>query len=316
MKREAFVISGSTRGYAAVIGAALLWASCGTVGKALFHGGMSPFQLVQIRVTFSTVFMALAFLLVDRSLFRIRRGDLLYFFLLGGVVLVLVQFSYFMAISKIQVAAAILLEYLAPVLVAVYSMAFWQERVTVPKVTALVLAMAGCYLVVGAYNLQILQMNREGILWGLLAALSFGSYTLLGERGMHRYRPWTVVFYAFLFAGLTLNVLHEPFQYFRAAYTPRQWLVLLYVVMAGTILPFGLYFMGVNYIRSTRTMITATLEPISAAFMAFFLLGEVLEPLQAMGGILVVAAIVLLQLGRERDELAPDRVRQHRPASP
>jgi len=38
----------------------------------------------------------------------------------------------------------------------------------------------------------------------------------------------------------------------------------------GTILPFGLYFMGINYIRSTRALITATLEPISAGFMAFF----------------------------------------------
>jgi len=303
------MISGSMKGYSAVIGAALLWASCGTVGKALFQSGMSPFRLVQIRVTVSTVLMALTFLIVRRSLFRIRRSDLAYFFIAGGIVLVLVQFSYFMAISKIQVAAAILLEYLAPVLVAVYSMAFWKERVTVPKLAALLLAMTGCYLVVGGYNLDILQMNREGILWGLLAALSFASYTLLGERGMHRYAPWTVVFYAFLFAALTLNV-HEPFQYFRVSYTPGQWAILSYIVVAGTILPFGLYFLGVNYIRSTRTMITATLEPISAAFMAFFLLGEVLEPLQAAGGILVVAAIVLLQLGREKDDLAPERIRE------
>jgi len=56
-------------------------------------------------------------------------------------------------------------------------------------------------------------------------------------------------------------------------------------------------------------MITATLEPISAAFMAFFLLGEVLEPLQISGGILVVAAIVLLQLQKEQDELAPELIR-------
>lgn len=220
-----------------------------------------------------------------------------------------VQLSYFLAISKIQVAAAILLEYLAPILVAFYSICFWKERLTASKLTALLLAMTGCYLAVGGYDLQLLHMNRLGIMWGLIAAVSFASYTLLGERGMHRYRPWTVIFYAFLFAALSLNIIYEPFNYLRAGYSANQWVCLLYIVIIGTILPFGLYFIGVNHIRSTRTMITATLEPISAAFMAFFLLGEVLEPLQILGGILVVAAIVLLQLQKEQDELAPELIR-------
>lgn len=304
------MISGATRGYVAVMGAALLWASCGTVGKALIQTGITPFQLVQVRATFSAVVIGLFFLFGKRSQFRIRPGDLWYFLLLGGA-LVLLQFTYFMTISKIQVAAAILLEYLAPILVAAYAVAFWKERLTAPKLAALLLAVGGCYLVVGGYSLDLLRMNREGILWGLFSALAFAVYTLLGERGMHRYRPWTVAFYSFLFAAAILNVVHEPFRFLRVSLTPGQWGVFLYIVFAGTVLPFGLYLLGVNYIRSTRTMITATLEPISAAFMAFFLLGEVLGPLQVAGGLLVVAAIVLLQLGREFDALAPDEVRRY-----
>jgi drug/metabolite transporter (DMT)-like permease len=304
------MISGSTRGYLAVMGAALLWASCGTVGKAIIQTGITPFQLVQIRATISTALIGLIFLTGQPSRLRIRPADLWYFLLLGGA-LVLVQYSYFMTISKIQVAAAILLEYLAPILVAAYAVTFWKERLTAPKLAALLLAVGGCYLVVGGYSLDLLRMNREGILWGLFSALAFAAYTLLGERGMHRYRPWTVVFYSFLFAALILNVVHEPFRFLRVSLTPGQWGVFLYIVVAGTVLPFGLYFLGVNYIRSTRTMITATLEPISASFMAFFLLGEVLRPLQVAGGLLVVAAIVLLQLGREFDALAPDEVRRY-----
>ena len=61
----------------------------------------------------------------------------------------------------------------------------------------------------------------------------------------------------------------------------------------GTAIPFGLYFVGINYIRSTRASITATLEPISAGFIAYLFLGEILEPLQILGGVLVIAAIVL-----------------------
>jgi drug/metabolite transporter (DMT)-like permease len=77
----------------------------------------------------------------------------------------------------------------------------------------------------------------------------------------------------------------------------------------GTAIPFGLYFVGINYIRSTRASITATLEPISAGFIAYLFLGEILEPLQIFGGVLVIAAIVLLQLQSEQDELTPELIR-------
>ena len=74
-------------------------------------------------------------------------------------------------------------------------------------------------------------------------------------------------------------------------------------------IPFALFFIGVNFIRSTRASITATLEPISAGFLAYLFLGEGLAPLQVVGGAMVVGAIVLLQLKREQDELAPALIR-------
>jgi len=162
---------------------------------------------------------------------------------------------------------------------------------------------------IGGYNLHLMQMNRVGILCGLASALCFASYTLLGERGMRRYSPWTVLFYAFLFATFTWHIIYSPFQYLRVGYSLNQWVWLLYISVIGTLVPFSLFFVGVNFIRSTRASITATLEPISAGFFAYFFLGEVLEPLQVVGGALVVGAIVLLQLRREYDELAPALIR-------
>jgi len=83
----------------------------------------------------------------------------------------------------------------------------------------------------------------------------------------------------------------------------------MYIVVMGTIIPFGLYFIGINHIRSTRASITATLEPIAAAFMAFFLLGEMPGHLQILGGIMVISAIVLLQLQKEHDGMSPYMIR-------
>jgi drug/metabolite transporter (DMT)-like permease len=304
--------SSSAKGYLCVVAAALMWASSGTAGKALFDAGMSPFDLVQIRVTLASAIIFLVFLIFSRDLLRLRAKDIPFFLLLGSGVMAVVTGSYLYTISKIQVAAAILIQYLAPIFVAIFAMLFWKERPTFLKITALFLAFGGCFLVVGGYNLELLKMNLLGILGGLTSAITFAGYSLLGERAMHRYRPWTVIFYALAFSALTWHVVYPPFTYVRAGYSLAQWGWIFYIAVVGTVLPFGLFFAGINHIRSTRASITATLEPIFAGFLAFMLLGERLLLLQVIGGAMVILAIVLLQLQHEHDELAPALIRTQR----
>ena len=301
--------SSSAKGYLYVITAALMWASSGTAGKALFDAGMSPFDLVQIRVTLASAILFLVFVIVSRDLLPIRPRDIPFFLFLGGVVMAVVTGSYLYTISKIQVAAAILIQYLAPIFVAIFSMLFWKEQPTFLKITALFLAFGGCFLVVGGYNLDLLKMNLLGILGGLTSAITFAGYCLLGERAMHRYKPWTVLFYALAFAALAWHVVYSPFTYLTAGYSLAQWGWIFYISIVGTIMPFGLFFAGINYIRSTRASITATLEPIFAGFLAFLLLGERLLLLQIIGGCVVILSIVLLQLQQKHDELAPALIR-------
>jgi drug/metabolite transporter (DMT)-like permease len=253
--------------------------------------------------------LAAALGIFSRKLLRIRAKDLGYFLLLGGIAMAMVQGAYLYAISEIQVAAATFLQYLSPILVAFFSICFWNERLTVSKLAALTLALSGCYLVVGGYDLQLLHMNRLGLMGGLGSAVCAAGYTLLGERGMHRYGPLTILFYGLAFAALTWHILYPPFHYVTAGFSLNQWGWILYISVLGTIFPFGLYFMGINHIRSTRAVITATLEPISAGFMCFFFLGEVLAPLQIMGAALVIGAIALLQLVREHDKMTPELIR-------
>ena len=209
---------------------------------------MTHFELVQIRVTLSALILAAAFGIFARKLLRIRAKDLGYFLLLGSIAMAMVQGTYLYAISKIQVAAAIFLQYLSPILVAFFSICFWNERLTVSKLAALTLALSGCYLVVGGYDLQLLQMNRLGIMGGLGSAVCAAGYTLLGERGMHRYGPLTILFYAMAFAALTWHILYPPFYYITAGFSLNQWGWILYITVLETIFPFGLYFMGIDHI--------------------------------------------------------------------
>lgn len=304
--------SGTAAGYLSVATAALLWASSGVAGKALFAQGIPPLALVQLRVTAAAGLLLVWFGLARPGLLRIRRRDAAYFAVLGGLALAAVQATYFYAISKIHVAAAILLQYTSPVWIASFAVFFWKEKLSALKAASLACALLGAYLVVGAYDLSVSELDRAGVVAGLASGACFAAYSLLGERGMHRYSPWTVLCYGLVFAAGSLHVLYPPFHYLFAGYTPAQWAGIAYVAVAGTLVPFGLYFVGVNHIRSTRASITAILEPIAAGGLAFFLLGEALTLPQAMGGALVLGALVLLNLEQETPELTPASVRARR----
>jgi drug/metabolite transporter (DMT)-like permease len=296
-------------GYLFVVLAATCWASGASASKFLFTSGVTPFQLVQLRITTAVAFLFLWLLWRHRSLLRIDRRDVPYFLLLGTFGMAAINITYLYAISKLNVAAALILEYLAPVIIAIYTAVFQRERLSVLTIVAIFAAVAGCYLVVGAYNLDILQLNIAGILSGLGAACAFAWWSVHGEYGMHRYNPWTVLFYALLVAAVEWNILHPPLEAFLQPYTPATWGWVVFVAVVGAILPFGLYYEGINRIRATRASITSTIEPIVAGLLSFIFLGEAMAPLQMAGGALVIAAIVLLQLKQEHDEKTPALIR-------
>ncbi len=301
------------RGYLLVSLAALMWAVSGSAGKFLFNQGITPYEVVQSRLLISAVFLFFYLRLRAPKLLRIARGDIGYFLVLGIVGMALVQFAYFFTISKIKVAAAILLQYLAPSLIALHAVICAKEKITPLLVGAIIGALGGCYLVVGGYNLDLLSMNQVGILSGLVSAFSFAWYSIHGERGMRRYSPWTVHFYSLFFAALFWNIAYPPLASLTRSYTPAQWGWIIYIAVFGTLIPFGLYYAGINLIRSTRASITATLEPILAGLFSYLFLGESLSPIQLFGAFLVICSIIVLQLKREYDAATPSLLRsRHR----
>lgn len=307
-------VHSSSRGYLYALAAAVLWGGSGAAAKFLFHSGMTPFELVQARLTITAAGLLLWLGLRRPERLRIDRKDIAYFAVFGVVGMAGVQFTYLFAISKIHVAAAILLQYLAPTFIVLHSVVFARERLNRVTLAALAGATLGCYLVVGAYNLDLLTMNLAGIVSGLLSAVCFAWYSIHGEYGMRRYDPWTVLFYAMLFAALVWNVCHPPLAVFRRGWEASQWLWMAYIGILGTMVPFGLYLESINLIRASRASITATLEPITAGVVAYFFLGETMAPLQLLGAVLVIAAIILLQLTKAEDANAPARLRMERNA--
>jgi drug/metabolite transporter (DMT)-like permease len=282
------------------MGAALLWASGATAGKDLITSGITPIQLVQARSLLSAIAIGAAIAVFRRPLFAVRPADLLRIALLGALALAGTQISYFSAIERIPVAAAILLQYQSVVLVFAFSATFLGERPSIAKVASVVIALGGCALVVGVFDPTLFADNLTGTAWGLAAAVCFAAYSLGSERMIRRYSPWTVLFYALLFSfGVCLAADPGAARAVVACGTGAQ-LQLLAVALLGTALPFGLFSMGIARIRATRASIVAVFEPVFAALLAFAFLEERLGAPQIAGGLAVIGAIALLQIDRGR----------------
>ena len=279
---------------------ATLWGISSVVAKSLFMIGVLPAELVQIRLTIAAFTLFLILLFFDRRKMIISLNDLPYLIILGFVGVAGTQFTYYYTISKIHIGPAILIQYLFPIWVTIYAFLFQKEPFHKLKVASLFLATLSCYLVVGGYQINLLRLNRIGIASGIVSSFFNAFYTLYGEKGLKKYDPWTVILYGFGFGAVFYWILISPMKVIAKGYSFKIWVAFLYIAIFSTLIPFGLYFKGIKRMRATRASITATWEPVVAGLTAYFVLDELLHPSQVIGGIGVIAAVILLQLVKER----------------
>jgi len=294
------MIKRETQGYLYILIGSTLWGISSVVAKALFNIGLPPTELILVRLTLATLILLIILLLYDRRRIIISLKDLPYFLILGFIGVTGMQFFYYFTISKIQVGPAILLQYLQPVWVSLYAFLFQREPISRTKAVALLLAVVGCYFVVGGYQMDLFLLNRVGIMSGLIASFFFTFYALYGEKGLKKYDPWTLLLYGFGLSAVFYMIVVSPVKIISDGHPLKVWIAFFYIAVFSTLLPFGFYFKGMERIRATRASITSTWEPVVAGGAAYLVLGEVLSPLQVLGGVGVIAAVVLLQLAREK----------------
>jgi len=303
-------VSPTTKGVMTCLAAALLWGANGVVSKYLMNGGITPFVLSQGRLTFASI-MTIGWLAFTKpKLLVLRPRDIIHFVLLGSIGMAGVNACYFAAISRIPTAAAILIEYMAPALIALYAWGFMDQKMGPMKWIALLVAMGGCYFVVGGHNVELLKLNFGGLFWGLGAAFTYSFYIIYSEYTLRTYSPWTLLCYALIVAALTWNIVLGPAHLVTMGWSPTSWTLIFLSSSIGTVLPFALFAGGIDLLRSTRATIIATFEPIAAGLIAFLFLGEHLHGPQILGGLAVLTAVVLIQWEKEHDELAPAMIKK------
>jgi drug/metabolite transporter (DMT)-like permease len=301
----------SSTGYLLALLAAACWATGGLTAKWLFTSASSatadwplpPLGLAIEPTTLSAGRAVSAFLILLVSLalarpadLRVKRSNLPFLVVFGVVGLAGVHYTYFKAISLTSVATAILLEYLAPILVLAVGVAFMGHRFTWALPAGIALSVSGCALVVGAIGGEGLVVSPAGIAWGLGAAVFFAAYSLMGSHAAGRISPFTMLVYGLGFASVFWLAVLGIDPLVRIVTDPPLLLATLFVAVIGTVVPFSAFLLALHHIPPTNATVTSTAEPFIAAVGAFVLFGEALSLLQLIGGVLVVAAIIVVQL--------------------
>ena len=296
-------------GYAMVWTAALLFAVNGTVSKVILESGISSTRLVQARTTGALVLLGLVLVLLAPRSLRVTRRELPFLILFGAVGVAFVQWLYLVSIHRLPVGIALLIQYLAPLLVALWARYVMHEPVRRRIWAALALALVGLTLLVEVW--EGLTLDGLGVGAALAAAVAFALYLLLAERAVGRRDPFSLSLYGFLFAAAFWAAV-QPLWSFPFDDVTRDasllgnvadtelpvWGLVGWLVVFGTIVPFGLVVWALRHLSATRVGIVAMLEPLAATAVAWIWLNEELEPVQLAGGAIVLGGIILAQTAR------------------
>ncbi len=279
-----------------VVSAAVCWGTMATVVKLLFRDrGVDPVILAVIRADLASLTLFAVLSLFWPGRLRIERRDFWAAATVGIIGLAVNNFFYFQSLHLTSVATALLLQYQAPILVALYTVLVQGQRLRGRIILAMAMAVLGCALVVRAYDPAAFRVNILGVAMGLGGAAAFAFYILAGRAALRRLDAWTLLTYAYLSAGLAWSVLVPPWRILASGFDLGMWGAFLAVATIGTVIPFGLFISGLRFLPPTQASIVSMLEPVVAAVVAYAVLGETMNPLQILGGGLVLVGVVVVQ---------------------
>ena len=281
-----------TKGLIAISMAAFLFGAAGALAKILFKADISPIDLTAIRAIVACALFALFLMITSRQALRLTR-DAMPLLLASGIAFTAVNISFYLAISKINVAAAITLEYTAPLFVLILSVLLHKRRLSWRDVSTVGVAIIGCFLLTGT-STSVFSLS-SGVLWGLFCGFSFGVANMIGNACSARgITPACVTFYSFLVSAL-IWMPALPFLSVWQIQTDLETLSLIgFITVVATIIPYWLLMYGLRHVDALPATIVGMLDPVAAGLLAFILIGETLTGGHITGIALILLAILFL----------------------
>jgi drug/metabolite transporter (DMT)-like permease len=262
-----------------------------------------------VRTTGAFIGLVAIVVVVAPARLRVRPRELPYLALFGIAGLAFVQWLYFLAIHRMAIGIALLIQYLAPLFIALWARFGLHEPVRRRIWLALALALAGLALIVDVRHGGT--VSTTGVVFAFGAALTYALYILLAEHALGPRDAVSLLAWGFGFGALFFAVIsawwsfpahvvgadHSLLGHLEHEHLPV-WSLMAWMILPGTIIPFILLVSALRHLPATRVAIIAMLEPVVATAVAWAWLGESLGAIQLAGAAVVLAAIVLAQTAR------------------
>lgn len=283
-----------------VAAGAALWGTIGIFINQLDISGFSSIEIVALRVVSATfiLFFVIKFRYPDQL--SIRLNHLFYFIGTGILSICFFNWSYFTAIKETSLSVAVILLYTGPAFVVILSRLLFREKLTLPKIAALILTFTGAALVVELIPYSAGSISWYGIIVGTGAGFGYALYSVFGKYALKKYSPITIIFYTFL----TASVFMLPFSGIMNIHSIESLANLnTLLIVAGlgifpTALAYLLYTEGLARIEAGSASITSIVEPVTAALIGVILYGDKLNIYQSGGMLLVIISVTAIQLHR------------------
>jgi drug/metabolite transporter (DMT)-like permease len=290
------------------LASASAFGAMGVLGKLAYDDGATVGTLLSVRFLLAALLFWL--LVSTRELRALRRRDVAIALGMGAGIYALQAGMYFTALERIDASLLSLLCYTFPAIVAVAAVALGRERFDRRKTLALCLASGGLVLVVASAGTGAL--DPIGTALGLATAVVYAGYILIGEGVASRVAPRVLAALVATGAAVTLTAgsavsgqLHPE------RLGASGWGMLVAMAVVSTVIALSLQFAGLRRVGPTTAAIVSNAEPVVTVLLAFAVFGELLAPLQLLGGALVLAGVLVLS-GRGATRRVSRRRRLHR----
>lgn len=231
------------------------------------------------------------------AVFNVFRNwrDTLGLVIFGVFGMALCQYTYFRSIVIAGAGIATVLQYLAPSMIIIYLLVRYGKRPSTGEIISVILALAGTICLMGNNGFSFESFRSDVLFWGLLSAVGVAVYSVSPVRLLATYGTIPIVGFGMLLSGFVAAVLfQQPHSYA----TWDVWTVVgcFNVVFLGTIVSFNAYLEGVKRIGAVSGSILSSIEPISAAFFGWALLGNQFNWVGILGMAMIIATVIIIAL--------------------
>jgi drug/metabolite transporter (DMT)-like permease len=297
-------------GITAVSFAALMFGFNASSVKIILGAEISPEQLVLFRATFTAIIAGLVLLVTNRKAFRVSKKELPVLVFYGIFGIALMQWSYSNAVSLLPISVALLIEYTAIVIVPLVSLLLFKEKVKPRLWFGIAAVLVGLAIVSNLWNSNL---NPAGVAWAFMAAGCLSIYFLIGEHTQRKRDAMSTLFYTFAVAAVFWAILNfiNPGKMIDinlvfnlggnlSGISMPVWAGLLWMGIMGSFIPMLLDYIALGNLSATAVGIIATAETVFATVFAWAWLNESMTTLEVIGGLIVVAGIILAETSRTK----------------